>query len=42
MKITNPNPYGLLSEEKLRDFENQNNIEFPKDYRTFLLANNGG
>jgi hypothetical protein len=40
--IENPNEFGQLSEIKLKTFERKNNIKFPKDYRNFLLKNNGG
>ncbi|MHC1783574.1 MAG: SMI1/KNR4 family protein [Anaerolineaceae bacterium] len=40
--IEKPNEFGQLSEVKLKTFERKNNIKFPKDYRNFLLKNNGG
>ena len=40
--IEHKNKFGQLSEIELGDFEKENNIELPDDYRAFLLEANGG
>lgn len=40
--IINPNPFGPLVINKLKEFELENNLFLPEDYRSFLLKNNGG
>jgi hypothetical protein len=40
--IENKNEFGTLSEIELSDFETENDIRLPDDYRTFLLNANGG
>jgi len=42
IKLTNPNPYGLLSQQRLNNFERSIKIRLPTDYRNFLLQYNGG
>ena len=42
MIVKESNQFGKLSEEELHDFELENQIKLPADYRTFLLENNGG
>lgn len=42
IKILNANPYGMLSADFLSEFESEIGIVLPKDYRQFLLQNNGG
>ncbi|MGB4776528.1 MAG: SMI1/KNR4 family protein [Daejeonella sp.] len=40
--IINTNEFGKLSELELGDFEQENSITLPNDYREFLLTYNGG
>ncbi len=40
--IENKNHFGELSEIELHDFEKENDIRLPGDYRRFLLETNGG
>jgi len=40
--IENKNAFGKLSEIELSDFEKENDISLPGDYRFFLLDANGG
>jgi hypothetical protein len=40
--IENKNEFGKLQEIELIDFEKENNIKLPEDYRDFLLEFNGG
>lgn len=40
--IVNKNEFGCLNEIELNDFEKENNIKLPGDYRSFLLECNGG
>jgi hypothetical protein len=40
--VENKNEFGALQEVELNDFERENNIELPNDYRNFLLEFNGG
>lgn len=40
--IKNRNEFGQLQEGEINDFEKENKIKLPKDYRDFLLAFNGG
>lgn len=40
--IENKNEFGKLSEIELNDFEKENNIRLPNDYKGFLLEFNGG
>jgi hypothetical protein len=40
--IENKNEFGKLQEIEVNDFEKENNIKLPKDYRDFLLEFNGG
>jgi hypothetical protein len=40
--IESKNEFGSLQEIELDDFEKENNIMLPKDYRDFLLTCNGG
>ncbi len=40
--IENKNEFGRLKEIELNDFEKENNIKLPNDYREFLLEYNGG
>lgn len=40
--IENINEFGKLQEIELNDFEKENSIKLPKDYRDFLLEFNGG
>lgn len=42
MKIKDKNSYGKLPEIELEDFEKENDIKLPEDYRMFLLEYNGG
>jgi hypothetical protein len=42
MKIENPNPYGPLTEARLKKFEEVLGATLPADYRDFLLRYNGG
>jgi hypothetical protein len=41
VKIIQSNPYGKLTEEKLRQFEDALGTTLPEDYRKFLLEHNG-
>lgn len=40
--VENPNPFGVLSEARLAQFEQSLGYLLPSDYRVFLLAYNGG
>lgn len=40
--IQEKNRFGILSENELIDFEKENSIKLPEDYRLFLLEFNGG
>jgi len=40
--IEKKNEFGKLQEVELRDFEQENNVNLPSDYRDFLLEFNGG
>ncbi len=42
IKIKNANPYGILTEERLIDFEKRLGTSLPSDYRNFVLQYNGG
>lgn len=42
MLISKKNEFGKLPEVELIDFEKENNIKLPEDYRDFLLQYNGG
>jgi len=42
MVVKIQNEFGRLQEVELSDFEKENSIELPKDYRDFLLEVNGG
>jgi hypothetical protein len=42
LEIVNPNPYGVLSEQKLQELELKLGINLPEDYRSFLKKFNGG
>ncbi|MGE7775633.1 SMI1/KNR4 family protein [Chitinophaga sp. NPDC101104] len=42
MEVERKNEFGGLTELELADFENANKVVLPKDYREFLLENNGG
>ena len=42
MKINNSNEFGRLPIIELVDFEKENGISLPEDYRAFLLEHNGG
>jgi hypothetical protein len=42
VEITDANPFGSLSREKLEEFERQMGTPLPGDYKTFLLQYNGG
>ena len=37
-----PNEYGSLKIKELENFENENSIRLPEDYRNFLIKLNGG
>ncbi|MBK8492221.1 MAG: SMI1/KNR4 family protein [Saprospirales bacterium] len=40
--IEEPNEFGKLSAEKLKQFEKSNSFQLPEDYKQFLLKYNGG
>lgn len=42
IEMENANPYGSLSEERLKAFEDAIGIVLPMDYREFLKQTNGG
>ena len=42
VEIEQANPYGSLSEERLRTFEQRLRMALPLDYRAFLRRYNGG
>jgi SMI1 / KNR4 family (SUKH-1) len=42
LEIMNPNPYGMISLQKLQEFEIKQGINLPEDYRSFLKKYNGG
>lgn len=42
MIIEKKNEFGKLPIKELEDFEIENNIKIPGDYKQFLLENNGG
>jgi hypothetical protein len=42
LEIVNPNPYGVLSEQKLQELELKLGTNLPEDYRSFLKKYNGG
>lgn len=42
MKLHNSNKFGQLTENVVIDFEHFFEISLPKEYRNFLLENNGG
>ncbi len=42
IQIVNANPFGLLSPDRLAEFESKYQLHLPGDYRSFLLQYNGG
>ena len=42
MKIRRSNQFGVLSPDKLLEFEHEHSLALPDDYRQFLLKHNGG
>jgi hypothetical protein len=40
--IVKKNEFGVLQVSELNEFENENNVTLPEDYRHFLLEFNGG
>ena len=42
MLINNSNLFGKLPVAELMDFEKENGIKLPEDYKNFLLTHNGG
>src|SRR5689334_14549485 len=42
MTVTRSNQYGEIDHERLRAFERRIGVRLPDEYRTFLIAHNGG